>query len=166
MSEETNGSADPSAKENKQPGINILGQYIKDLSFENPRAPASLRSAGSNPNLQVNFNVHAQGAGENAYEVLLKIEADAKSDDGSLYALELVYAGVFRLKDLPEQAVKPVLFIECPALLFPFARRLIADLTREGGFPPLLLDPIDFAALFRQRMAQEQAQAKAEPAVQ
>lgn len=165
MSEESNGSKGPDAQANKQPGINVLGQYIKDLSFENPRAPDSLRNAGANANLQVNFNVHAHAIGENTYEVSLKIDANAKSDEGNLYALELVYAGGFRLKDLPEQAVKPVLFVECPALLFPFVRRIVADMTREGGFPPLLLDPIDFAALFRQRMAQEQTQAE-QPAVQ
>jgi preprotein translocase subunit SecB len=161
MSEENNGSGNTSANEKKQPGINILGQYIKDLSFENPRAPASLRSSGENPNLQVNFNVLAHPHGDDTYEVSLKIEANAKSDDGSIYTMELVYAGMFKLNEMPEQAIKPVLFIECPALLFPFTRRLIADLTREGGFPPLLLDPIDFAALFRQRVAQEKATAEA-----
>jgi preprotein translocase subunit SecB len=91
------------------------------------------------------------------YEVALKLEATAKTDEGVLYNLELVYAGGFRLQDLPEKAIKPVLFIECPALLFPFARRIVADLSREGGFPPLLLDPIDFAALFRQQAAENQA---------
>ena len=126
------------------------------------RAPGtSLRSSGNNPNLQVNFNVLANPHGEDTYEVSLKIEADAKSDDGNIYTLELVYAGMFKLNELPEQAIKPVLFIECPALLFPFTRRLVADLTREGGFPPLLLDPIDFAALFRQRVAQDKATAEA-----
>jgi len=161
MSEETNGSGNTGKNEKKQPGINVLGQYIKDLSFENPRAPASLRSSGNNPNLQVNFNVLANPHGDDTYEVSLKIEADAKSDDGNIYTLELIYAGMFKLNDLPEQAIKPVLFIECPALLFPFTRRLVADLTREGGFPPLLLDPIDFAALFRQRVAQEKSTAEA-----
>ena len=107
--------------------------------------------------IQINFNVQAQGIGEDAYEVALTVEATAKNEDGSLYALELVYAGGFRLKDLPQQAIRPVLFIECPALLFPFARRLIADLTREGGFPPLLLDPIDFGSLYRQRVMEDQA---------
>ena len=96
-----------------------------------------------------------QTIGQDVFEVSLRIEAEAKSDAGSLYALELVYAGGFRLRDLPPQAVRPVLFIECPALLFPFARRLVDDLTREGGFPPLLLDPIDFSALYRQQMTQE-----------
>jgi preprotein translocase subunit SecB len=164
MSDETNGAAKTADGQKNQPQINVLGQYIKDLSFENPGAPGTLRSPGKNPNIQINFNVQAQPIENDIFEVSLKLEANTKNDESNLYALELVYAGVFRLKDLPQQAVKPVLFIECPALLFPFARRLISDLTREGGFPPLLLDPIDFAALYRQRAMQEQS--KAEAAVQ
>jgi preprotein translocase subunit SecB len=158
MSDETNGSSSrDETNDGKQPQINVLGQYVKDLSFENPRAPQSLRGPGSNPNVQVNFNVQAQTIGEDIYEVSLTLEASASTDEGNLYALELIYAGGFRLKDLPQQAMRPVLFIECPALLFPFVRRLVADLTREGGFPPLFLDPIDFASLYRQRMMQDQA---------
>src|SRR5262249_14526229 len=134
MADEENGG-----DAGEQPQINVLGQYIKDLSFENPRAPESLRGPGKNPNIQINFNVQAQGIGEDAYEVALTIEATAKNEDGSLYTLELIYAGGFRLRNLPQEALRPVLFIECPALLFPFARRLVGDLTREGGFPPLLL---------------------------
>ncbi len=164
MAEETNGSAKAADGEKKQPQINVLGQYVKDLSLENPNAPGSLRGSGANPNIQINFNVQAQSVEDSVYEVVLTLEANAKNDQSNLYALELVYAGVFRLKDLPQEAIRPVLFIECPALLFPFARRLVSDLTREGGYPPLLLDPIDFAALYRQRM-QEQAN-KAEAAVQ
>lgn len=155
MSEPTNGAADAAKKPENHPEINVLGQYIKDLSFENPRAPASLRGPGNQPNIQVNFNVQAQNLEEDAFEVMLGLEAIAKNDEGNLYTFELVYAGVFRLKNLPEQALKPVLFIECPALLFPFARKIVADATREGGFPPLLLDPIDFAALYRQRLAKD-----------
>jgi preprotein translocase subunit SecB len=164
MSEETNGtSSGEEATEGKQPQISVLGQYVKDLSFENPRAPQSLRGPGNNPNVQINFNVQAQAIGDDVYEVSLTIEANAGTDEGNLYALELIYAGGFRLKDLPQQAMRPVLFIECPALLFPFVRRLVADLTREGGFPPLFLDPIDFAALYRQRLAQDQAAQAGKP---
>jgi preprotein translocase subunit SecB len=165
MSEEANGAATPGDQKPKMPQINVLGQYIKDLSFENPGAPGSLRGREKQPGLQLNFNVQAKAIGEDVYEVLLTLEANAKVDEESIYTLELVYGGAFRLKDLPEQAIRPFLFIECPALLFPFARRLVADLTREGGFPPLLLDPIDFAALFRQRAAEEQKRAEA-PSVQ
>ena len=165
MSEETNGAATPEDQKPKMPQINVLGQYIKDLSFENPGAPASLRAREKQPGLQMNFNVQAKAIGESVYEVLLTLEANAKIDEESIYTLELVYGGAFRLKDLPEQAIRPFLFIECPALLFPFARRLVADLTREGGFAPLLLDPIDFAALFRQRTGEEQKRAEA-PSIQ
>jgi preprotein translocase subunit SecB len=157
MSDETNGAGPEAAKDpKKQPQINVLGQYIKDLSFENPGSPHNLRNPGSNPNVQINFNVGAQPIGDDVYEVSLSIESSAKTDENVLYTLELVYAGGFRLKNLPQQAMQPVLFIECPALLFPFVRRIVADLTREGGFPPLLIDPIDFASLFRQRMMQQQ----------
>jgi preprotein translocase subunit SecB len=158
MSDETNGAGTDAAQDpRKQPQINVLGQYIKDLSFENPGSPQNLRNPGSNPNVQINFNVGYQPLGDDVYEVALTLESSAKTDDTSLYNLELVYAGAFRLKNLPAQALQPVLFIECPALLFPFVRRIVADLTREGGFPPLLIDPIDFASLFRQRMIQQQA---------
>lgn len=150
----TNGLSGPNADAQKQPQINVLGQYIKDLSFENPAVPKSLRG-GKNPNIQINFNVQAQPMGEELFEVALTMEANAKNDDGVIYNLELVYAGGFRLHDLPREAVQAVLFVECPALLYPFVRRLVADLTREGGFPPLLIDPIDFASLYRQRLASQ-----------
>jgi preprotein translocase subunit SecB len=153
----TNGN---DAAENTQPQINVLGQYIKDLSFENPAAPRSLRGLGK-PSVQINFNVQAQPIGEELYEVALTLEANTTTDEGVVYNMELVYAGGFRLHNLPKEAIQPVLFIECPALLFPFVRRIVADLTREGGFPPLLIDPIDFASLYRQRMMQGQAAANA-----
>lgn len=157
MSNGTNGAAPEAGNaEAPPPQVNVLGQYIKDLSFENPGAPRSLRGPGKNPNIQINVNVQAQPIGDDVYEVVLSMEAAAKNEEGTLYNLELIYAGGFRLRNLPPQALKPVLFIECPALLFPFVRRLVADLTREGGFPPLLLDPIDFVALFRQRMTQDE----------
>jgi preprotein translocase subunit SecB len=158
MAQEANGNGADNAA--KQPQINVLGQYIKDFSFENPRAPESLRGPGTNPNLQVNFNVQAQSVGPDIFEVLLSLDVEAKSDEGPVYTLELVYAGGFRLRDIPQQALKPILFIECPALLFPFVRRIVLDTTREGGFP-LSLDPIDFAAMFRKRVAQEQQGATA-----
>lgn len=140
----------------KGPQVNVLGQYVKDLSFENPNAPKSLQDPGKNPNLQINFNVGINDLGDNTYEVTLHFDGNAKSETTNIYTLELVYAGVFRVHNFPADRLQPFLFIECPALLFPFVRRLIADLTREGGFPPLLIDPIDFAALYRRNMAQKQ----------
>lgn len=139
----------------KQAQVNILGQYVKDLSFENPTAPKSLQGPGTNPNLQINVNVNIKSLAQQTYEVELTFQGSARNDEGPIYNLELVYAGAFRLKDVPEEAIQPFLFIEGPAILFPFVRRLIADLTREGGFPPLLLDPIDFAGLYRQKIAQQ-----------
>ncbi len=152
MAENTEGG---NAANGGQPQINVLGQYIKDLSFENPSAPRSLRNLGK-PGIEISFNVQAQPIGEEIYEVVLSLEATAKSEEDTVYTLELVYGGGFRLHNLPKDAIQPVLFIECPSLLFPFVRRLVADLTREGGYPPLLLDPIDFASLYRQRLMQAQ----------
>lgn len=134
--------------------INVLAQFVKDLSFESPNAPASLRSPGENPKLQVNVNVHAAGQGEDVYEVALHFEASATSDESIIYNIELVYAGLFRLSGIPQEMLQPVLFIDCPALLFPYLRRIVCDLTQEGAFPPLYLDPIDFAGLYRQNAGQ------------
>ena len=142
----------------QQPSVNVLGQYIKDLSFENPNAPKSLQEPGDNPNLQLNFNVGANSLGENTYEVTLHFEGAAKSETSGIYQLDLVYAGVFRVENFPQERLRPFLFIDCPATLFPFVRRIIADLTREGGYPPLLIDPIDFAALYRRNAQQQQQQ--------
>ncbi len=146
------GSAPQPGDSSLQPQVNVLGQYIKDLSFESPDTQRFFQGPGKNPNLQLNFNVQVQKLQEEAYEVALSLEGEAKSDEGVLYNIELVYAGAFVLKNLPQEAIHPLLFIECPALLFPFARRIVADLSREGGFPPLLLDPIDFGGLYRRRV--------------
>ncbi|MBI4724358.1 MAG: protein-export chaperone SecB [Rhodomicrobium sp.] len=149
----TNGGNIPQGVDSAlHPQVNVLGQYIKDLSFECPDAMRFFRGPGKNPNLQINFNVEVRNVQENAFEVGLALEGEAKSDEGLLYKIELVYAGAFMLRNLPQEAVQPVLFIECPALLFPFVRRIVADLSREAGFPPLLLDPIDFAGLYRRRV--------------
>ncbi len=139
--------------------LSILVQFIKDLSFESPNSPKSLQGPGENPQLNVNVNVQAAPQGDNVYEVDLNFEAKATSDDGVIYNIELVYAGLFRLAGIPEEYLQPVLFVDCPTLLFPFARRIVADLTQEGAFPPLLLDPVDFAGLYRQNAAQLQQQA-------
>jgi len=144
------------------PQVNVLGQYIKDLSFENPNAPKSFQEPGENPNLQLNFNVGANKLSEDTYEVTLHFEGEAKSDASGIYQLDLVYAGVFRAQNFPQERLRPFLFVDCPAMLFPFVRRIIADLTREGGYPPLLIDPIDFAALYRRNAAKEQASAETE----
>jgi len=136
-----------------QARLTVLAQYIKDLSFENPGAPQSLQGPGQNPQLKVGVNVHAQAKADEAYEVSLNLEVHAKSDSGVIYNVELVYGGLFQLRNIPENVIQPVLFVDCPAILFPFMRRVLADVVRDGGFPPLMLDPIDFGRLYAQNLA-------------
>ncbi len=140
-----------------EPGINVVAQYVKDLSFENPGAPATLRPQGASPNISVSVGVQPRPVNDTDIEVELRLEARAVDGETTLFAIELVYAGVFRLINVTQETVNPIMLIECPRLLFPFARQIIADASRDGGFPPLLLDPIDFVSLYRQRMANPQA---------
>jgi preprotein translocase subunit SecB len=148
----------------EQPHVRVLAQYIKDLSFENPNVRKLLDNQGEPPNLRVEVNVNASKIAEKAYESAIQLKAEATNNLGTIYDLELSYAGMFEIDKMPEPSLEPFLLINCPALLFPFARRLVADLTREGGFPPLLLDPIDFAGLFVKRQQEKQAQAQPKPA--
>lgn len=159
----TNGGRTDAAKTQAQtqPGIHVLGQYIKDLSFENPGAPAALRPSDKAPKLDVNVNVNARPQTGSDYEVELKLEARAVRGDDTLFLAEVTYAGLFQIRNVAAEHLHPLLLIECPRLLFPFARQIIADATRQGGFPPLLIDPIDFAGLYRQRAADLGAQQRA-----
>lgn len=141
------------------PQIRILGQYIKDLSFENPNAPGGFSNEA--PQINVSVDVRVPGQKDSDYEIELRLTADAKVNGTQVFLVELVYGAVFRLENIPEQSLQPVLLIECPRILFPFARRVIADMTRDGGFPPLMIDPIDFAALYRQRLEQAQSEQQA-----
>jgi preprotein translocase subunit SecB len=141
----------------------IVAQYVKDLSFESPGAPQTLQGPGDNPELKVGVNVSAGPRGEDVYEVVLNFEAHARSDAGVIYNVELAYGGLFRLHNIPEDALQPVLFINCPTILFPFVRRVLADVVRDGGFPPLMLDPIDFGRLFAQNVAQGQQPEQSQP---
>ena len=135
--------------------LNVLAQYVKDLSFENPHAPNSLRPRETPPEININVNVNSRSLGDNSYEVELHMEADAKASGDVVFNAELNYAGVFRLQGVPQEALQPALLIECPRLLFPFARQVIADCTRNGGFPPLMIDPIDFARLYQSKLANQ-----------
>lgn len=146
-----------------QPSLNILAQYLKDFSYESPGAPLSLRPRENAPNININVNVGANPMSDTDFDVTLSIEAKAVSGKDVLFATELVYGGVFRIVGFPQEHMLPLLFIECPRLLFPFARQIVADASRNGGFPPLMIDPIDFAGMFQQRMAEEQAKAKVQP---
>lgn len=148
------------ADEQVPTSINILAQYVKDLSFENPGAPRSLQARDKAPGININVNVNANPLGDNDFDVHLSLNAEAKDGDKVLFAAELVYGAVFRITGFPQEHMLPLLFIECPRLIFPFARQIIADVTRNGGFPPLMIDPIDFAQMFSQRMAEEQARAQ------
>jgi preprotein translocase subunit SecB len=143
----------------KQPPIQarIVAQYVKDLSFENPNVERLLSGPGEDPNLKIEVNVNAKTVKDGLYESAIDFAAQAVSKAGVIYDLEVVYAGLFKIENMPKQALEPFLLINGPALLFPFLRRLIADLTREGGFPPLMLDPIDFAGLYMRRQQQGKA---------
>lgn len=141
------------------PQMKILGQYLKDLSFENPHAPQSLNSQAGQPEISISVNVNARTLSPTDYEVELHLEAKASHEQKVVFAADLLYAGVFRLENIPQEALHPVVLIECPRMLFPFARQVLADATRNGGFPPLMLDPIDFAGMYQKRLAQSQATA-------
>ncbi|RFC68488.1 MULTISPECIES: protein-export chaperone SecB [Mesorhizobium] len=155
------GPADASTIGNgKPPVLNVLAQYLKDLSFESPGAPKSLRARDKAPNISIGVNVNANPLSDTEFDVLLSLNAKAQIDNDILFNVEMLYGGVFHVENFPQEHMLPILFIECPRLLFPFARQIIADATRNGGFPPLMLDPIDFVQMFQQRIAEDQARAQ------
>jgi len=137
----------------------ILSQFIKDLSFENPNFRKLITSPGDQPNLKVEVNVGAQRLENDLYESAIEFKATASNNLGTIYVLETVYAGILKIESIPEEALEPFLLISGPTMIFPFLRRLVADITREGGFPPLLLDPIDFGGLYVRRQQQAHSDA-------
>jgi preprotein translocase subunit SecB len=137
----------------------VLGQYIKDLSFENPNVRRLFDNPGSPPNLRVEVNVNAAKIRDKVFESAIEFKAEATNDTGVVYDLELAYAGLFEIDSMPEQMMEPFLLVNCPTLVFPYLRRLVADLTREGGFPPLTLDPIDFGSLYVNRQREQAGRA-------
>ena len=145
--------------EEKQPQLNVVAQYIKDFSFENPNAPQSLSGGGEPPQIGIQINVAANPLSDTDIEVLLKLDGKAETAGKLMFRFELEFAGVFRIRNVPQESLNAIVLIECPRLLFPFAREIIATAVRNGGFPPLLLDPVDFVALYRQKLAQVQAEA-------
>jgi preprotein translocase subunit SecB len=149
----TNGGPQPQPV---MPQVAVLAQYVKDLSFENPNAPRSLAPSTQQPAINVQVSVDATPASETDFEVTLTIEGKAETQGLLLYGFELVFAGVFRVINVPQDSLQPFVLIECPRLLFPFAREIIATSVRNGGFQ-LLLNPIDFVSLYRQRMAAAQS---------
>ncbi|MGH7155224.1 MAG: protein-export chaperone SecB [Acetobacteraceae bacterium] len=174
---ETTPSPQPGGQQ-RQPPLVVNVQYVKDLSFEVPGAPQIFSQLHAQPQVNINLDVQARRVqeGQNVYEVSLLIRAEAHEAPAGqgngqspaapnvVFVAELTYSGVFTLSGLPDNAVEPVLLVECPRILFPFARNLLADVTREGGFPPVLLQPIDFVALWQARRAQ-QGQPAAQPTV-
>lgn len=167
MADGTNGSngktgeaAATAPVEQPQVQVQLIGQYIKDLSFENPNVGKMVDKKGDNPDLRVEINVNAQRLGPDMYESAIQFHGHAANKLGVIYDLELLYAGLFRIQNIPEEAMEPFLLVNCPTLIFPFLRRIVADVTRDGGFPPLMLDPMDFGALFMRRKQQEAAASK------
>jgi preprotein translocase subunit SecB len=154
------GGTTPAGGENQMPSLQIISQYIKDLSFENPSMGVNVQR----PQIEFTVDLQARRLQENGpYEVVLKMRVNAKQDDKAVFLLEIAYGGLFILERVPEEVLQPMLLIECPRLMFPFVRRVISDLISDGGLPPLMIEPIDFAALYRSRMldAQRQQQAPA-----
>jgi preprotein translocase subunit SecB len=162
MDEQDNGAnaGEPYANgEDTAPAIGLISQYVKDLSFENPNAPAVYQNPAQ-PQIDVQFNIGSGQVGEDVHEVVLRVDVRAEADGQVAFIAELAYAGLFGIRNVPVEHIQPFLLGEAPRLIFPFARRVLADAIRDGGFPPLLLEPIDFAALY-----QQQALAEGQPAV-
>ncbi len=164
MAEENQNTQTPvgGEAEAQGPQAGVVAQYIKDLSFENPNAPASLQNLqqGAQPAIDVNVNVGVRKLNDELYEVELKIAATAKDPEGQVaFVAELAYGTMFGIRGIDEEQMKPFLLIQAPLLMFPFARRIIADASRDGGFPPLMLEPINFEALYVQQQQAAETQA-------
>jgi preprotein translocase subunit SecB len=148
------------------PQIGLIAQYVKDLSFENPNAPAVYQWQ-TQPQIDVSFNIGTQQAAEDVHEVSMKIEVRAADGQGqTAFAVELVYAGLFGIRNVPADQMQGFLYAEAPRLMFPFARRIVAETVRDGNFPPLMLDPIDFGAMYLAQAQQAETLAGSEPAGQ
>jgi preprotein translocase subunit SecB len=134
------GTSNANAQQGTTPSFNLIGQYIRDMSFENPGAPGSKKQA------------------DDIYAVEITLNAKAEREKNVLFNVELIYGGVFRMKNIPENQLAPLLLVECPRLIFPFARQVLASVTQQGGFPPLMMEPVDFNAIYMQNLKQLQAQ--------
>jgi preprotein translocase subunit SecB len=160
MSDVNAGGPAPAPAANPAPALSLVGQYIRDLSFENPGAPGSIMSGSGAPAFNVQINVGVKKQADELYAVELKLNAKAEREKTVLFNVELVYGGVFRLRNIPEANLPPLLMVECPRLLFPFARQVLANVTQQGGFPPLMMEPVDFNGLYRQQLAAMASQAQ------
>jgi preprotein translocase subunit SecB len=153
---------DPQNPQEALPSLRVLTQYLKDLSFENPGAPATLGANQAQPAMEVGVDVNARALGQNRYEVELSCSATAKRDEQVVYVAEVNYAGLFEIQNVPQDRLEMVLLIDAPYLLFPFVRQIVAQSTRDGGFVPLLLEPLDFAGMYQQQRAARAQQQGAE----
>ncbi|MEM9045984.1 MAG: protein-export chaperone SecB [Pseudomonadota bacterium] len=142
------------------PSIKMIQHFTRDLSFENVGAREDQGQMTEQPQIAVNVGMDAQAKGENRYQVVMKISGTAKVGEQTRFLIELEYAGIFIIEAENENLVHPIVFIECPRQLLPFARRVVADAVRDGGYPPLMLDNVDFASLYRQRLAEWQEKRK------
>jgi len=158
-------NTDAANGEDDSPQAAMLAQYVKDLSFENPSAPGVYQWQ-TQPQIDVQFNIGAQNVSDEVHEVTLKIDVSATAEEKTAFRVELVYAGLFGIRNVPEEQIQPFLLAEAPRLLFPFARRVLSDAIRDGNFPPLLLEPIDFGALYMQQRQAAGNLETAEPAGQ
>ena len=154
MAEETNGAAEPAAA--AQPRLQILTQYVRDLSFENIAAQKGIAS-DAKPEIRVQVNIDVQQRAAEHFEVALKLKVESKTAEQPVFILELDYAGIFHIQNVPQEQLHPLLMIECPRLIFPYVRRIASDVTRDGGYPPLNLEQVDFLSLYRAELARRQA---------
>ena len=160
MSEQGNGTGGE-GKGGLPPKIQILSQYVKDLSFENPGAPGV---TAQRPGIDLGVDLQARRMDAERFEVELKLRVTAKTEDAKpIFLLELVYGGLFHIENVPEDVIQQILLIDGPHMIFPFARRIVADVVRDGGMPPLMIEPIDFAALYRAKQAELQQPRAAAP---
>lgn len=146
------------AEDQKPPMLSVLAQYTKDQSFENPNAPDSLRSGLSAPEIQINIEIGRQMLEGDNVEVTLMLKAEARREDKVAFIAELEYAGLFAFAGVTAEEIQPLIMIECPRLLFPFSRQIMAEMTQNGGFPPIMLEPPDFAGMFRAEMMRRAAE--------
>jgi preprotein translocase subunit SecB len=150
-----NGGAAPEASQLQMPSIQVAAQYIKDLSFENPSMGLNIQR----PQIDFTVDLQARRMQDNGpYEVVIKMRVTAQQEERTIFLLEIAYGGIFVLDKVPEEVLQPFLLIECPRLLFPYMRRIVSDIVSDGGLPPLMIEPIDFAALYRTKMMEAQNQ--------
>ena len=160
MADETPENANEAAAAGQQgPMLQVLAQYTKDASFENPNAPDSLRTGQDAPSININIEIGRQMLADDTVEVVLMLKAEARRADQVAFIAELEYAGLFAFKGATVEEIQPLILVECPRLLFPFARQIMAEMTQNGGFPPIMLEPPDFVSMFREEIQRRAAEA-------